>query len=607
MNGNDQRSFWARLGPLPKLGIIIAAFFVGYLGLDYFGLIPGSNIMKSILPKQVDLPTLSTASSSATQGFVPSSAPSNTPARMSGPQMRIAGWAWSSQMGLWYAMGGNVPMDGSLMAKYGSNVYWYRQDDVSQMQADLVTCATEMSSSGGSECSGGATHVSIMWDGAPAFVTTVNNTLGRLGSEYTVEYVGSLGYSRGEDKCMGLPEWKHNPQAMRGALFAGVITDGDWNVCLKFQGDNGVINNRDETTYDPDAVNWVRAASYMDAAEKYITGYCEDRPVVKNGRRTGDAKHVCVNGVATWTPGDVMVAQKKGGLVSLASTKEYSSQMPNAIIGIKKFDTAHPELVVNFLRAALEGGDNIKFSPAALDFAAKVSADVYREETAAYWKKYYTVVRERDKKGIEVELGGSYANNLADNLRLFGLTPGSAKTAKLVYENFGSLLSQQYPKDFPMYTPVDQVINTRFIEELRDRVGVTTTADAPTFTSSTRIRDEVSRKAWQINFVSGSAQFTPDALAKLQQLLKDLVIAEALAVEVHGHTDSDGDDESNMLLSEQRAFAVKEWLEHEAPANFPNGRIRIRAFGETEPKASNTTSEGKAQNRRVEIVLGSTN
>ncbi len=599
---------WKQLTGLSRLIIVVLAVVVVYFTADFLNLVPGSISVKSSLVKKVDLPTIAENSGSqATAGFTPSEAPkTSAPAHVAGPQMRIAGWPWNSQAGFFFAMGGNVPAKGSLMEKYGANVFWYRQDDVPQMQADLITCAQEMQSSGKAECSSGATHVSIMWDGAPAFVTNVNRTLSRLGADYTVENVGSLGYSRGEDKCMGPAEWKADPQKMRGGLIAAVIGDGDWNICLKFMGDNDVPNNPDDTTWDPNAVNWVRTGSFTEADEKYIAGACEDRPVVKNGKRTGDIQHVCVQGVATWTPGDVTVAQKKGGLVSLASTREYSSQMSNAIIGIKKFGSAHPETIENFLRAALEGGDNIKFNPEALHYSAQVSADVYRDQTAAYWEKYYRVVREADATGVQVELGGSYANNLGDNLYLFGLLPGTANTAEVVYTLFGDLLSQQYPNDFPNYVPAKDVINTRYILSLRDKVGTVSAPEVPQFSPSTVISEVVSQRSWQINFVTGSAEFTPDAYAQLEKLYQGLITAQALAVEVHGHTDNVGDDEANMSLSERRAFAVKNWLEEKAPANFKD-RIHVRSFGETTPLASNDTDEGRAKNRRVEVVTGSTN
>jgi outer membrane protein OmpA-like peptidoglycan-associated protein len=75
-------------------------------------------------------------------------------------------------------------------------------------------------------------------------------------------------------------------------------------------------------------------------------------------------------------------------------------------------------------------------------------------------------------------------------------------------------------------------------------------------------------------------------------------------VEIHGHTDSDGGADGNMRLSEARAFATKRWLEQQAPAAFPEGRIRVFAHGQTEPVESNATLAGKAKNRRVVIVIG---
>ena len=85
---------------------------------------------------------------------------------------------------------------------------------------------------------------------------------------------------------------------------------------------------------------------------------------------------------------------------------------------------------------------------------------------------------------------------------------------------------------------------------------------------------------------------------------QELVVASGTLIEIHGHTDNEGNADANMKLSEARAFAVKQWMERAAPSSFPEGRVKVVAHGQTEPVASNTTPDGKAKNRRVVIVLG---
>lgn len=69
-------------------------------------------------------------------------------------------------------------------------------------------------------------------------------------------------------------------------------------------------------------------------------------------------------------------------------------------------------------------------------------------------------------------------------------------------------------------------------------------------------------------------------------------------IEVDGHADSTGDANHNQILSERRAVSVRDFLVNQGVSS---SRIVARGYGESQPKASNDTPEGRQQNRRVEI------
>jgi outer membrane protein OmpA-like peptidoglycan-associated protein len=285
------------------------------------------------------------------------------------------------------------------------------------------------------------------------------------------------------------------------------------------------------------------------------------------------------------------------------STREYRSQMPNVIIGNKRWMSTHRELTTGLLSAIFEAGDRIKADDAALRRAAAISAMVYNERDAAYWYRYFKVQRENDKQGLAVELGGSSVNNLADNAQLFGIAPGSVNAFGATYTVFGRVVSSQYPELLPAFYPVEQITDLSYVRELYARAPKTN-ADVASFAGDGKIKQVVSKKAWDIQFQTGSATFTAETQKQLAQLQDDLVVASGTMVEIHGHTDAAGSSDANMLLSEQRAFAVKTWLEGRAPASFHEGRVKVVAHGQNEPVAPNGTAEGRARNRRVVIVLG---
>jgi outer membrane protein OmpA-like peptidoglycan-associated protein len=341
-----------------------------------------------------------------------------------------------------------------------------------------------------------------------------------------------------------------------------------------------------------------------------VQGYCEDRKVVADGKPTGAMKHVCVDGAATWTPGDVTMAKEKGGVVSVVSTKEYANQMPHVIIGIHKWNQTHRETVEKVLTAFLQGGDQVLSHPKALDRASEISQEIYQEKgaDAGYWRKYYVGVTEPDKVGTPVELGGSRANNLADNLVLFGLAPGTSPATSrfhATYTVFGDLVTKMYPKLVPTVPTTDEILDISYLRAVSQKApGNTGTAETQTYAGgSTPVKRVVGRRNVAIQFQSGSSTLAAEGERQLEQLFNELSI-NALAVEVHGHTDNQGGADANQQLSEDRAMTVKQWLEHRSAATFPANRVRIFAHGAAEPIESNRTPQGRAANRRVEIVIG---
>jgi len=103
-----------------------------------------------------------------------------------------------------------------------------------------------------------------------------------------------------------------------------------------------------------------------------------------------------------------------------------------------------------------------------------------------------------------------------------------------------------------------------------------------------------------ILFNSGSDQIKPESYGVLKQIAYALQQEKDMNLNIIGHTDTDGDDKLNLALSEQRAQAVKNILVSQF--NIDEGRLQTEGKGESEPVSDNNTSEGKANNRRVEFV-----
>jgi outer membrane protein OmpA-like peptidoglycan-associated protein len=101
-------------------------------------------------------------------------------------------------------------------------------------------------------------------------------------------------------------------------------------------------------------------------------------------------------------------------------------------------------------------------------------------------------------------------------------------------------------------------------------------------------------------FDSGRYTLRPAAREKLAKISGIVVAHPGLNLQVEGHTDSVGSDEYNQQLSERRSAIVRDFLVQQGVSS---SSISARGFGKSIPVSSNDSAEGRAQNRRVELVV----
>jgi OOP family OmpA-OmpF porin len=226
---------------------------------------------------------------------------------------------------------------------------------------------------------------------------------------------------------------------------------------------------------------------------------------------------------------------------------------------------------------------------------------VYNEQDGAYWLKYYNGATEKDIQGLDVELGGSMAFNLTDAANIFGLGKDGVDRYKIVYNTFGDILSKMYPEYLSNYPAYSKMVDKSLIQSVMVNHPELLQGKAIDIKYADKITDKVSSKSFQIQFETGSATIKPQSYEVLDDILKSSVVAEGLKVGIYGHTDNTGNDAANQQLSEARAASVKAYL---IAKGIVESRLESKGLGSAQPIADNSTTSGKAQNRRVQIVLG---
>lgn len=522
------------------------------------------------------------------------------------PLVRIAAYAWNAQSGIIVSNGGPFTTEGSMMEANDVNLEIIRQDWLSELRNLQMKFVQEFDA-GKAYPDQGVFAIMMMGDGAPYYISSVQQALNdKYGQDkYHVQVIGSVGLSYGEDKLIGPPKWKLDPQSMKGALISTVIGDGDWVTSVNYAFANGIKVNPDPSTYDAEAVNFYASANddYIESAKELIKSQKEGWTIplkeIVDGKLTGNTINKSIDGCATWTPGDKMVFDALSGFTDIVSTKEFNNQMATTVIGVKEWCQKHPDIVSNILKASYTASNQVKQYEDWGKRAAEAVTSTYEMEDADYWYAMFQG-QKGEKNGISYNMGGSRVFNLSDAQQYYGMKDG-VNRYKAVYDQVSYYLAELNPAGFNQNVkriiPYDEAVDLSYLKAVKDiEAGEAYNPDY-----SQKARSVLASGEWNINFASGRATLAPGAEDVLDQIFNLLVQAEDAKLELVGHTDNVGDRENNFILSQARAEAIKTYM---IQRGIPGTRFqKVEGKGQDAPVADNGTVAGRAQNRRVAITL----
>ncbi len=526
----------------------------------------------------------------------------NEPADVQAPETRLLPFGWNAFSTANYMVGGKTTAKGSIAEELGLNIKIDVNNSMTAQLDQLFAFAQGYSAGSNDK---GYHGIILMADAWANYAEGLNTRISKeIGPEYVAKIYTFCGASFGEDFWAVRPKYKSDA---RGSLTSTVIRDGDWNICITKSQLMGWAVNHQLGTYDKTKVNFVAAANddYTEAGKAYISGQKVTLKIIEDGKVTDRDTSMVVTGVASWFPVDQQISEK-GGMVKIASTRDYASQMACGLVLISKWANDNPATVEKLIEGIGRAGDQIKSHDEALRFACKVNETVFadKEKDADAWYNAFKSFDHTDDDGNVMNIGGSRAFSIADAAAYTGVSGGTDKY-KQIYTTFGNIAKEAYPEvlsKFPEYT---DVVDWKYLKNVYNKVKGTSLAGTVSKSDfqSAQKGGVIGDASYSIEFATGSAVINPNSYATLDKIADLLNVADNAFIEISGHTDNTGNPDANLSLSGSRAASVAAYFVSKDKDFGEKGKMSTKGFGQEKPIADNTTAAGKAKNRRVEIKL----
>ncbi len=277
--------------------------------------------------------------------------------------------------------------------------------------------------------------------------------------------------------------------------------------------------------------------------------------------------------------GQLSVVSYDGGRAIKANTKgsfaiKLSEKLPERFtIEFKEFNSHY----VNSMRVEVIDGD---FKPVGTHFIQIDGYGANSSGVAAYKRGGITSLQatsiiNKQMTPIRVMVDGSYVKVYAGKTRIANMPSADLGRSNMLLFKFDDV------RDKPIY-----------VANIHIAAGGRSLYQALEETGRVAIHD--------IHFTTGKADILPQSSETIGNVAKLLQDHPDLKLLIEGHTDNTGDFGKNMQLSKERATSVKTYLVEKLKID--GSRLETMGLGQSRPTTTNDTAEGKATNRRVEIV-----
>ena len=139
------------------------------------------------------------------------------------------------------------------------------------------------------------------------------------------------------------------------------------------------------------------------------------------------------------------------------------------------------------------------------------------------------------------------------------------------------------------------------LARLRGNLAAIESTFLPDEARVSRTGDDIVISLLGINFPVGQSTIDASSAPLMEKVRASLVLFPGASIVVEGHTDSQGSDSANLILSQDRADSVKQYLV--TNMGLDPEKVTSIGYGETRPAASNDTPDGRARNRRIDLVI----